>query len=197
MLSSASEELAAESRTQPPMPRRIRVDLADLAAAFDGASGEVRTDLDLDTGEVVRVTGDVRQEPEGVYGELPQEQADAATYRAAFAVALARRSPPSRRRELLEEADAVEGGLGAGCIRVPAAAARQGYRDREAFIETVPSPRLRAAIRGRGAFRRLEEVLAGRSDQRERWFACKHGRVRERMLARPAGEGIEPSAEAG
>ena len=189
------------SGTQPPIPRRIQVDLAELVDAFDDASGEVGAYLDLDTGAVVRVTAEVRQELEAVYEELPPEPADAGTYRAAFAATLERRSPPSWMRELLEEADAVEGGLGTRFIRVPAADSREGYEDMQAFIETVASPhlqeRLWAAIRGWGAFRRFKDALAGHPDERERWFAFKHDRLRERVQAWLADEGIEPIAEAG
>ena len=177
------------------------MDLVDLADAFDDASGEVSAYLDLDAGEVVRVTEEVRQELEAVYAELSEEPVDEGAYRAAFAAALEQRSPPSWMRALLEEADAVEGGLGTRFIRVPAADSREGYGDMEAFIETVASPRLQerlwAAIRGRGAFRRFKDALAGHPDERERWFAFKHDRLRERVQAWLADEGIEPIAEAG
>jgi hypothetical protein len=65
----------------------------------------------------------------------------------------------------------------------------------EAFIATVTSARLQerlgAAIRGRGAFRRFKDVLAAAPAERARWFAFKDQRVRQRVLAWLADEGIE------
>jgi len=59
--------------------------------------------------------------------------------------------------------------------------------DMQAFIETVASPRLEErlcpAIRGRGAFRRFKDVLAGYPAESERWHAFKSARVRQRVLA--------------
>jgi hypothetical protein len=188
-----------ESRAQPLPARRLRVDLADLADAFDEASWEVSAYLDLDTGEVVRVTTEVHQELEAIEAELLQDSLDEEVRQAAFTAALARRRLPSWMREALREADRVEGGLGTRFIRVPEADAREGYRDMEAFIATVTNPRLQehlwAAIRGRGAFRRFKDLLAGYPDERERWFAFKDGRVRQRMLAWLASEGIKPFEE--
>jgi hypothetical protein len=50
----------------------------------------------------------------------------------------------------------------------------------EDFIFTVPSRRLQdrldQAIRGRDAFRRFKDVLAGCPDEHKRWFAFKYVR---------------------
>lgn len=75
--------------------------------------------------------------------------------------------------------------------------AREGYEDMEAFISTVGNQRLQdllwIAIRGRGAFRRFKDVLAGHPTERERWFAFRAARVLERVREWLADEGIEPS----
>jgi len=66
----------------------------------------------------------------------------------------------------------------------------------EEFIATVADWRLRnrleRAIGGRGAFRYFRDVLADYPTERERWFAFKDARVRERVLDWLAEEGIEP-----
>src|SRR5262249_39718314 len=120
---------------------------------------------------------------------------DEAGYQAAFAAALERRDPPTWMHELLLEADAVEQGYGTRFLAVPEADSRAGYEDMEAFIETVAGPglqeRLWSAIRGRGAFRRYKNVLADAPAERERWFAFKDRRMRERALVWLAEEGIE------
>ncbi len=54
------------------------------------------------------------------------------------------------------------------------------------FAASVPNQHLRelldVALRGRGAFRRFKDVLAGYPRERERWFAFHDARVREAML---------------
>jgi hypothetical protein len=49
---------------QPPGNRQLKLDLADLADAFDDASWELRVYLDLDTGEVLHITPDIGGDPE-------------------------------------------------------------------------------------------------------------------------------------
>ena len=190
-----------KSQAEPPARRRVRIDLADLAEAFDDASWEVSTFLDLDTGNVIRITAEVRDELEAIYAELPEEPADEGSYRVTFAAALEHRERPGWMHELLLEADAVEGGLGTRFLRVPEADSREGYGEMQAFIETVSRPRLQerlwAAIRGRGAFRRFKDVLASAPAERERWFAFKDARLRQRVLAWLADEGIEPAEGSG
>jgi len=190
-----------QSQAEPPARRRVRIDLADLAEAFDDASWEVSTFLDLDTGNVIRITAEVRDELEALYAELPEEPADEGSYRVTFAAALEHRERPGWMHESLLEADAVEGGLGTRFLRVPEADSREGYGEMQAFIETVSSPRLQerlwAAIRGRGAFRRFKDVLASAPAERERWFAFKDARLRQRVLAWLADEGIEPAEGSG
>jgi hypothetical protein len=188
-------------QAEAPAGRRIRIDLADLVEAFDDASWEVSTFLDLDTGNVIRIAAEVRDELEALYAELPEEPTDEGRYRVTFAAALEHRKPPGWMHELLAEADAVEGGLGTRFLRVPDADSREGYGEMQAFIETVSSPRLQerlwAAIRGRGAFRRFKDVLATAPSERERWFAFKDDRLRQRVLAWLADEGIEPAEGSG
>ncbi len=65
-----------ESGAQPPVARRLRCDLAELVDAFDDASWEMSVYLDLNTGELIHITADVREELEAMYAELPEEQTD-------------------------------------------------------------------------------------------------------------------------
>jgi len=61
---------------------------------------------------------------------------------------------------------------------------REGYRDMELFIASVEDPgraeRLAVAIRGRGAFRRFKDELAGWPGEIERWHAFSEERQRGR-----------------
>ena len=58
----------------PSQPRRkLKVDIAELAAALDDNSGGVKYYLDLETGEVVLVTDEVRDTLNDVYQEVEGE----------------------------------------------------------------------------------------------------------------------------
>jgi len=64
---------------------------------------------------------------------------------------------------------------------------REGYRDMQDFVTTVPDPdrgdRLAIAIQGRGAFRRFKDVLARWPGELERWYAFSDERQRGRARA--------------
>ncbi|MFN2478198.1 MAG: UPF0158 family protein [Pseudonocardiaceae bacterium] len=74
---------------------------------------------------------------------------------------------------------------------------REGYRDMEAFIESLADPdradRLWIAIQGRGAFRRFKDVLGRTPDELDRWFAFSEERQRGRARAWLADAGYRPS----
>jgi len=152
--------------------------------------------LDLDTGEVIYITPDVREKLEAIYAELPEEQTDAEANKVAYASAIERRRPRAWMHDLLMEADGVESGLGTRFLRLPQRDSHESSMDMQALIETVAHPRLEerlwAAIRGGGAFRRFKDVLAVYPAERVRWFAFKAARVRQRVPAWLADDGIEP-----
>jgi hypothetical protein len=112
-----------------------------------------------------------------------------------FDEALRRHNLPDWEQALLIEADQVEQGFGERYIRVPEADSRAAYQDMEAFIEATTDARLanllEYAIRGRGAFRRFKDVLDDHPRERERWFAFKNERLRQRVLEWLAEEEIE------
>ena len=100
----------------------------------------------------------------------------------------------------LEDADRVERGFGVSILQVPQDKSRDGYRDMEAFIDTVPEPRLRLrlerAIGGRGAFRRFTEELDYHDAERERWLPFKRDRLRGRIREWLEDQGIEAAPTA-
>jgi hypothetical protein len=71
----------------------------------------------------------------------------------------------------------------------------EGYRDMEEFIPTVADSRrrelLHVAIAGKGAFRRFKDVLIQAPQERERWFRFQEERVKSRLRAWLAANGIE------
>ncbi|HYN88430.1 MAG TPA: UPF0158 family protein, partial [Ardenticatenaceae bacterium] len=145
------------------------------------------------TGDVVMVTDDDRRQLEEIYEEILDEDGNE---RMSLAEALAERDLPEWEQKSLVEADAVERESGTRFIAVPRADSREGYRDMQAFIETVRDEglqgRLWRAIQGRGAFRYFKDVVADVPHERERWFQFEQARVRQRILEWLADEGIEP-----
>jgi hypothetical protein len=152
--------------------RRISIKFDDLEMAFDDASGTVRYYLDIETGQVLSITGEIRDELEAVYRELDDQSGAEDDL---FAAALERHRLPDWMRQMVAEAHQVEQGYGARYIDVPTADSRESYRDMEEFIDTVANQRFQAqlahAIQGRGAFRRFKDTLLSYPGERERWFA--------------------------
>lgn len=73
------------------------------------------------------------------------------------------------------------------------------YRDMEDFVATVMDERLRErladTIDGRRAFSRFKRVQSAYVEERERWFAFRDARLRDRIVAWLDAEGIEPIIE--
>jgi len=70
-------------------------------------------------------------------------------------------------------------------LAIPSDSSREGYRDMEAFTDTVEDENLRdklwIALDGRGAFRRFRNVLLSYPEERERWFKFKEERTKSRI----------------
>jgi len=147
--------------------KKIKVNLSELTYIFDDAWWETSHYLDLETGQVVMVTDETRQELESIYEEYnPEEQPFD------LAEILQERDLPEWQRQTLLEADQVEAQYGSRYIGLPEADSHQGYRDMDRFITTVEDERLRdqlwRAISGRGAFRYFKDVLHDHHHERER-----------------------------
>ena len=177
----------------PGARRKLAVDLGDLAAAFENGFPDLRYYFNLETGEVAVVSDETRGELDEIYDELAggEDVGDAA-----LAAAIGQRDVPDWRREALLEAGRVERGYGTRYVAVPREETYEAYRDMEDFIATVAGEHLRErlsdAIDGRGAFGRFKRVLSAHEDERERWFAFRDERLRERILAWLEDEGVEP-----
>jgi hypothetical protein len=173
--------------------RRLAVDLDDVATAFENGFPDLSYYLDLETGEVVIVSDETHGALEALYEELNTgEDLDDA----AVAVAIRQRDVPDWQREALGEADRVERSFGTRYVAIPQDDAHDAYRDMEDFVLlTVADRRLQDrlsdAIDGRGAFGRFKRVLSDHDEERERWFAFRDARLRERIVAWLEDEGIE------
>jgi Uncharacterised protein family (UPF0158) len=169
--------------------RRLAIDMNDLELAWESHAIDPQDAfLDLETGAVALIPGEVSSEVERLEEELGEDAAPEA-----FAAAS---RLPDWERDLLRDKLRVEEGFGTRFIRIPQEETRDAYHDMEDFIETVRDgqlqERLSDAIRGRGAFRRFNDVLARHDAERERWFAFRAERVRQRICDWLAEEGVAP-----
>src|ERR1700712_3221061 len=83
----------------------------------------------------------------------------------------------SKERE--EIADRLDGEK---CCEIDAPSSREVWSWMAAFVETVPSERLRellaVALNGRGAFRRFKDVLGGEPATEQQWFHYETAQIR-------------------
>ena len=176
--------------------RRLKIDLDELALAFEQNFPETEHYLDLGTGAVVMVTAEDHAELEQLYEEILDEHGEE---RLPLEEALSTSDLPEAVILALLAAHESKSGLGTRFVRVPHVESYEAYADMEAFIDTVSDRRLRErlwrAIEGRGAFRRFKDVLAGDFRERKRWFAFRDERVDRRVREWLESEGIEPMRE--
>ncbi len=171
--------------------RRLKVDLGELASAFDNSSYELNFYLDLEAGKVELVTEDMRRELEA-FDETEEDDELASEE----LLPAEEHGIPKWQQEALAVARAVEEGYGTRYLAIPKVESHEAYRDMEEFIATVANPRLQErlyrAIDGRGAFRYFKDVLFDFPHERERWFAYRDERMRQRVLSWLEDEEIEP-----
>ena len=176
--------------------RRLAVDLEELATAFENGFPDLSYYLDSETGTVAMVSEETRSNLERIYAEL---DTGVDLDDVSVAEAIWQRDVADWEREALEEADRVERGFGTRYVAVPRDDTHEAYRDMEDFIATVTDERLRGRLAGaieeRGAFGRFKRVLSDHDEERERWFAFRDARLRDRIVAWLEGEGIEPIGE--
>ena len=182
--------------TQETPLRKLRVDMGELEMAFENSSWETHYYLDRETGQVAFVDSEIRGALEAVYEEM--DEADPED-EAAFEAALERADLPDWELAPVRAADEVERGFGERFVEVPRDETHDAYSDMEDFIPTVEDERLRNRLRrameGRGAFRRFKDELEGERRVRERWFAFRDARLRQRIVEWLREEGIEPIVE--
>jgi hypothetical protein len=172
--------------------RKLKIDLSELESAFESSGEYFSYYLNTETGAILLVTEDDRYLLEQIYESHYNKQTETVDWDAAseaFQLSEAE-------RESIQELDQLEEDYGTRLIDIPAQSSHEGYRDMEAFIATVRSPRLQErlerAISGRGAFRYFKDVLIDYPAERERWFKFKQERLFERILDWLESIGIAP-----
>lgn len=167
----------------------MKIDIGELVNAYDMHDFEGSYYLDKQTGEILVVTDEADAIADDIYDTLGEDvspeqiteyfagRADIHDWQADDARVALRVSRDAERM-----------------LTVPKVETRDAYRDMEAFVATMPDralrDRLEDAIEGRGAFGRFKRALESDDGARERWFAFKDERLRERVLEWLADEGI-------
>ena len=173
--------------------RQLKVDMGELSTVFGLQFSETTAYLDLETGEVIYVTGDDRWPLRELYDEIRDVEGD---HIMALQTRLQQRAdiPEWQHTGILNVARA-EADSGSRFIAIePEPYA--GYNDMERFIFTVEddqlSNELDYAIHGRGAFRRFKDLLARHPQVQQDWYDFKDERNKQRMLDWLDCHGIEP-----
>ena len=160
--------------------KRLRIDLVELADAFEHGSWELSYYLDSESGEILMVGQETRHMLDHIletYGdETRQVDIDAA---------LQHRDLVAWMKDDLKTAQRIDSGYGSRYLQVPESDSLEGYADMKAFIESLDderkfADRLWSAIQGKGAFRRFKDTLAAQPAVEARWFAFKDEQVRRR-----------------
>ena len=80
----------------------------------------------------------------------------------------------------------IEAGLNVRYFAIPEQDSHEDYEDMADFTRTIKDKnfqeKLEIALDGSGAFRRFKNVLSNYPQERDRWFAFKNERIKERVL---------------
>ena len=176
--------------------KRLPVNLSELSYALQPSDQFGTTHyLDLNTGEIIMLTEEMRAEAESISASI---EADVENYEVAFEEALAQSAQPDWMMDGIRLASAVEAGYGTRYVPVPPVDSHEAYEGMADFIATVTNRRIQEqlaeAIAGRHPFRRFKDALLNFPQERERWFAFNDERQRERALDWLGSIGVQPIA---
>ena len=172
--------------------RPVKVDFEALEMAFEDEGLEHANFLDLETGEVIMVTDETKLMLEEICEEAVEDDSEPE----AVLDAIEASDAHEWQKDALRDAEAVERGLGTRYLRVPDNDSDEGFRDMEAFAETVTdknfADRLWSSLGGKGSFRRFKDTLHDDGDELRRWYEFKQARLRERISDWLETEGFRP-----
>jgi hypothetical protein len=173
--------------------KKLAIEWSELSLAFDDSFRGVRTYLDTETGQMLTVTEEANQRLEQIYEEFyDPDNPDAFD----LELALSQVDLRDWQKEDVKTADFIEQHYGSRVIAVPDTPSYEGYDEMQVFIATIEDDRLHnrllKATQGRGAFGHFKAILGQHLAEQQRWYAFQENRLRQRMLAWLAEEGIEP-----
>ena len=170
--------------------KRLRIDLGELAFAFEHSSWEISYYLDTETGAVLMVGEESRRMLNHIYETHGDQER-----RVDLDAVLARRELVQWVKDDLKIAHRIDSGFGSRYLQVPESDSLEGYADMKAFIETLDdrpfADKLWSAIQGKGAFRHFKDTLAAQPGEQQRWLAFKDEQVHLRIAGWLESIGIE------
>ncbi|MCL4876685.1 MAG: UPF0158 family protein [Anaerolineae bacterium] len=156
----------------------LRINFADLKAAFESSRDEASYYLNLITGAIESIPLDLRWQLESL---LEEHNYDIEAIEEAIEL-----NHDLSEHELLKAAARIELGEEADFLAIPSRPAYDGYNEMKAFIGRVDDDWLREnlefAIQGESPFRRFYDVLAADPDALEHWYGFTEERLIGRML---------------
>src|SRR2546428_13044817 len=103
------DDIAVDNLRRRPT-RRLKVDLVELAAAFDNGNWEMSYFLDLETGRVILITADTRRQHDQLVEAIGD--VDQTEWTTTFEPALKDWEMPAWQRQSVRAADQAEPGMG-------------------------------------------------------------------------------------
>lgn len=173
-------------------PRRLKIDLTELAYAFENSDWETDYFLDLETGKIVMVRESTFRDLENIIDDLEEEEQEDEID---LPDALDEMDLEDWERRVILQADRVKNGFDERYLSVPLSDSHEAFLDMEAFISEMKNEkvknRLSQALHGRHPFRRFVDTLVSFPVERELWFSFKQERLQKRILEWLSSEGIE------
>jgi hypothetical protein len=171
--------------------RELSIVFTELEDAFENSSYEMTFLLDTETGQVILLSDELRDELDSVWAE---EALTGGVEPSVLEAILEQRELEDWERSAVRAAILFEAGVGDRYVEIPRQDSREGFMDMEEFIETVGEARLRdrlwGALRQRRPFRRFKDTLLHDEAETERWYVFQRERLRERMQRWLRVEGI-------
>lgn len=175
------------------MKRKLRIDLSDLQMVFEDNFHEHHYYLDVETGEVVLVSDEIRSALERIYEDNTAEEGH---QKRSFAEAVAESGLSDWMKDMVLDADRVEQGFGARFIEIAKVQTSEDYRAMEDFTESLEDQRLQErlwrALNGRRPFRHFKDVLMDYPEEEQQWFKFLDARHRGQLLEWLEEEEIDP-----
>lgn len=173
--------------------KQLEIKWYELEDAFEAQSFEMAYYLDTETGEVLMILDEDRYHHQETY-EKYADPDDMENFD--IEAALAQSDLADWQKQQVLAVELVEAHSGGRVIAVPDRPNYEAYNEMQDFIYTIEDERLHNWLldvtQGRGAFRRFRDVLERHPAERERWFAFRDNRLRQRILDWLEAAGIEP-----
>lgn len=170
--------------------KRLQVDMLMLEVAFEDDSFDTAHYFDLETGEVLTVTDEIRWQLDQIYEETEDDDITGHIQQVDL---------PGWMKEAVLEAHRIEMGTDVDLVAVPPADSFYDYGDMADFIASISDDdlpeELYEAIRGRGAFRRFGDLVHSRRDLKHKWQTHRREAIRARVVEWLHSIGIEPIFE--